>query len=129
MNMFSLEGKNAWITGASYGIGFNIAKAFVGAGIKSIIFNDINEEALAKGLANYKEAGIENVHGYVCDVTDEVADSEASLCWDQAENRLTAMRGLLVYLTRNRRKPTELQIAAAKESLDSTMCRIFCDKK
>ncbi|MCI6233592.1 MAG: gluconate 5-dehydrogenase, partial [Prevotella sp.] len=26
---FSLEGKNAWITGASYGIGFNIAKAFV----------------------------------------------------------------------------------------------------
>ena len=60
MNMFSLEGKNAWITGASYGIGFNIAKAFAGAGIKNIIFNDINEEALAKGLANYKEAGIEN---------------------------------------------------------------------
>ena len=28
-NLFSLEGKNAWITGASYGIGFNIAKAFV----------------------------------------------------------------------------------------------------
>ena len=76
MNMFSLEGKNAWITGASYGIGFNIAKAFVGAGIKNIIFNDINEEALARGLANYKEAGIENVHGYVCDVTDEVAVKE-----------------------------------------------------
>ena len=74
--MFSLEGKNAWITGASYGIGFNIAKAFAGAGIKNIIFNDINEEALAKGLANYKEAGIENVHGYVCDVTDEVAVKE-----------------------------------------------------
>ena len=42
-NPFSLEGKNAWITGASYGIGFNIAKAFVAAGIKTIIFNDINE--------------------------------------------------------------------------------------
>ena len=41
-NLFSLEGKNAWITGASYGIGFNIAKAFVAAGIKNIIFNDIN---------------------------------------------------------------------------------------
>ena len=62
------------------------------------------------------------------DVTDEVADSEASLCWDQAENRLTAMRGLLVYLTHNRRRPTELQIAAAKESLDAAMCRIFCEK-
>lgn len=62
------------------------------------------------------------------DVTDEVADSEASLCWDQAENRLTAMRGLLVYLTHNHRRPTELQIAAAKESLDAAMCRIFCEK-
>ena len=66
-NLFSLEGKNAWITGASYGIGFNIAKAFVAAGIKNIIFNDINEAALERGLANYKEAGIENVKGYVCD--------------------------------------------------------------
>ena len=70
-NLFSLEGKNAWITGASYGIGFNIAKAFVAAGIKTIIFNDINEAALERGLANYKEAGIENVKGYVCDVTKE----------------------------------------------------------
>ena len=70
-NLFSLEGKNAWITGASYGIGFNIAKAFVEAGVKTIIFNDINEAALERGLANYKEAGIENVKGYVCDVTKE----------------------------------------------------------
>ena len=70
-NLFSLEGKNAWITGASYGIGFNIAKAFVAAGIKTIIFNDINEAALERGLANYKEAGIQNVKGYVCDVTKE----------------------------------------------------------
>ena len=72
-NLFSLEGKNAWITGASYGIGFNIAKAFVAAGAKTIIFNDINEAALQRGLDNYKEAGIENVKGYVCDVTDEKA--------------------------------------------------------
>ena len=50
-NLFSLEGKNAWITGASYGIGFNIAKAFVAAGIKNIIFNDVNEAALERGLA------------------------------------------------------------------------------
>ncbi|MBR6819556.1 MAG: SDR family NAD(P)-dependent oxidoreductase, partial [Bacteroidaceae bacterium] len=71
MNLFSLEGKNAWITGASYGIGFNIAKAFVAAGVKNIVFNDINEAALQRGLDNYKEAGITNVKGYVCDVTDE----------------------------------------------------------
>ena len=62
---FSLEGKNAWITGASYGIGFNIAKAFVAAGAKTIIFNDINEAALEKGLTNYKEAGITYLKVYV----------------------------------------------------------------
>ena len=71
MNIFSLEGKNAWITGASYGIGFNIAKAFAGAGINHIIFNDINQELVDRGLAAYKEAGIDNVTGYVCDVTKE----------------------------------------------------------
>lgn len=38
---FDLSGKLAWITGASYGIGFAIAKAFAGCGAK-IIFNDIN---------------------------------------------------------------------------------------
>mgnify|MGYP006330716509 FL=1 len=52
LSNFSLEGKNAWITGASYGIGFNIAKAFVQAGAKNIVFNDINQEALERGLAN-----------------------------------------------------------------------------
>ena len=70
-NPFSLEGKNAWITGASYGIGFNIAKAFAEAGANMIVFNDISEEAMQRGLENYKAAGIENVKGYVCDVTDE----------------------------------------------------------
>ncbi len=28
VNLFSLDGKNAWVTGACYGIGFAIAKAF-----------------------------------------------------------------------------------------------------
>ena len=68
---FSLEGKNAWITGAAYGIGFNIAKAFVAAGAKNIIFNDRHQSTLDLGLANYQESGIKNVHGYICDVTKE----------------------------------------------------------
>ena len=75
-NIFSLEGKNAWITGAAYGIGFSIAQAFVEAGAKTIIFNVRGEEALQKALASYREAGITNVKGYVCDVTDEVAVKE-----------------------------------------------------
>ncbi|MCI2057739.1 MAG: putrescine carbamoyltransferase [Oscillibacter sp.] len=52
------------------------------------------------------------------DVTDEVADSDSSLCWEEAGNRLTAMRGLLVYLTRYRTQPTQLQLECAKEELD-----------
>ena len=59
------------------------------------------------------------------DVTDEVADSDASLCWEEAGNRLTAMRGLLVYFTRCRKEPSGLQIAAAKEELDKVLCDKF----
>ena len=70
---FSLSGKNAWITGGSYGIGFNIAVAFVGAGAKTIVFNARSQEAVDRGLQSFHESGIENVRGYVCDVSDEKA--------------------------------------------------------
>lgn len=73
-NNFSLEGKVALVTGASYGIGFAIAKGFAEAGA-TIVFNDIKEELVEKGLAAYKEYGIE-AHGYVCDVTNEAQVSD-----------------------------------------------------
>mgnify|MGYP000014150882 CR=1 FL=1 len=66
---FSLEGKVALVTGASYGIGFAIATAFSKAGA-TICFNDIKQELVDKGIQAYKEAGI-TAHGYVCDVTNE----------------------------------------------------------
>ena len=68
-NSFSLKGKIALVTGASYGIGFAIATGFAKYGA-TIVFNDINQELVDKGLAAYKEKGI-TAHGYVCDVTDE----------------------------------------------------------
>lgn len=68
-NQFSLAGKVALVTGASYGIGFAIASALAGAGAK-IVFNDLKQEFVDKGLAAYKEAGIE-AKGYVSDVTNE----------------------------------------------------------
>ena len=66
---FSLEGKVALVTGASYGIGFAIATAFAKAGA-TIVFNDIKQELVDKGLAAYEAEGIK-AHGYVCDVTNE----------------------------------------------------------
>ena len=71
MDSFSLKGKVALVTGASYGIGFAIASAFAEAGA-SIAFNDRTQEAVDRGIAAYKEAGID-AHGYVADVTDEDA--------------------------------------------------------
>lgn len=66
---FSLDGKIALITGASYGIGFSIATALAKAGA-TIVFNDIRQDLVDKGIAAYQELGIA-AHGYVCDVTDE----------------------------------------------------------
>ena len=50
MKNFSLEGKIAFVTGASYGIGFAIANALSAAGA-TIVFNDINQDLVNKGLA------------------------------------------------------------------------------
>ena len=69
LKQFSLEGKIALVTGASYGIGFAIASAYAKCGA-TIVFNDIKQELVDKGLAAYEEIGIK-AHGYVCDVTNE----------------------------------------------------------
>ena len=71
MSMFDLTRKVALVTGGSYGIGFAIACGLAKAGAK-VVFNDIKQELVDKGLASYAEAGIE-AKGYVCDVTDEDA--------------------------------------------------------
>lgn len=74
MKQYDLTGKVALVTGASYGIGFAIAKGLASAGA-TIVFNDRKEELVEKGIAAYKEEGIK-AYGYVCDVTDEDAVEE-----------------------------------------------------
>ncbi len=80
---FSLEGKIAWITGASYGLGLAYAVAYAESGAK-IVFNDINQDLVDRGMEEYKKRGID-AFGAVCDVTKEdqvqkfVADAEAAM--------------------------------------------------
>ncbi|MHC1689362.1 MAG: gluconate 5-dehydrogenase [Bacteroidales bacterium] len=68
-DMFSLRGKIALVTGASYGIGFGIAVALAKAGA-TIVFNDLKQDKVDSGKDEYKKLGID-ARGYVFDVTDE----------------------------------------------------------
>ncbi|MDR0699478.1 MAG: gluconate 5-dehydrogenase [Tannerella sp.] len=68
-NLFSLKGKIALVTGASYGIGFSIATALAEAGAK-IVFNDLKSDLVEDAMEKYKAIGVD-AHGYVFDVTDE----------------------------------------------------------
>lgn len=66
---FSLEGKTALVTGAAYGIGLAIARAYSEAGAR-IVFNCSRRQTVDRGLETYRSLGIK-AKGYVCDVTDE----------------------------------------------------------
>ena len=58
------------------------------------------------------------------EVTDEVLDSAASIAFEEAGNRLTAQRALLVYFLRPE-TPNPHKVAAAKAELDGVLAGIL----
>ena len=70
LDKFRLDGKVAWVTGASYGLGLAYAKAFAEAGAKKVVFNDINQELVDRGIAEFRKLG-SVADGGVCEVTNE----------------------------------------------------------
>ena len=71
LSQFSLEGKVALVTGGAHSIGLALGIGLAQAGA-TVCFNCSNDASLERGLAAYREAGVE-VHGYAADVTDEEA--------------------------------------------------------
>ena len=66
-NIFSLEGKNAWITGASHGIGFSIAEAYAKAcEMIDIHGTDLidtgSHESMLRGLADHYQTSTMRAH-------------------------------------------------------------------
>ena len=58
------------------------------------------------------------------EVVDEVLDAPYSIAFDQAENRLSAMRGILVYLLRDKLRE-EWKLRAAESALAQTLFDIL----
>ncbi len=65
---FGLEGKKILVTGASSGIGFGAAKAFLGEGA-NVVINSSNRDRLSKAHEKLGKEG--NVHSIVADITKE----------------------------------------------------------
>ena len=85
MDIFSLKGKVALVTGAAHGIGFSMAAGLAQRGA-TVVFNSSNQASLDKGMVEYKKLGID-AHGYVFDVTkeDQVLEAIAAIVKEVGE--------------------------------------------
>jgi len=71
MDIFSLQGKVALVTGGGRGIGFSMTVGLAQAGAR-VVFNARSEASVQQALDAFKAQGVE-ARGFVCDVTDEQA--------------------------------------------------------
>ncbi len=71
MDIFSLQGKVAWVTGGGRGIGFSMTAGLAQAGAR-VVFNARSKASVQQALTAFKAQGVD-ARGFVCDVTDEQA--------------------------------------------------------
>jgi len=81
--LFDLNGKRAFVTGASHGLGMAMATGLARAGA-SVFINGTSQERLDKAVEQYQSMGF-SVHAYRCDVTNE-AETENTVA--QIENNI-----------------------------------------
>ena len=80
--MDDLTGKCAFVTGGASGIGFGMAEALAGAGMK-VVIADIEANALEQAAAKLKSSGAA-VHAIQLDVTDRAAMESAAADAEEA---------------------------------------------
>ncbi|PXY39216.1 gluconate 5-dehydrogenase [Flavobacterium cheongpyeongense] len=83
MDLFSLKGKTALITGGIHGLGMAMAEGLAKAGAELIISNN-TQEPLDAAIEQYRQSGF-TATGYVFDVTDE-AEAEKQIAEMEARH-------------------------------------------
>lgn len=69
IDLFSLKGKTALVTGATHGLGMAMAKGLASAGA-TIVINDRSSDRIDSALEEYRKDGYKAL-GYIFDVTKE----------------------------------------------------------
>ena len=122
LEMFSLKGRNALVTGSSQGIGWSIAKAYALAGAH-VILNGRNEDKLKKAAERLKKEHGVTVSLKAFDVTDAEAVKKGV---EEIEREVGAIHILVNNAGMQSRKPLEeFDSKIWQQILDLNLTSIF----